>query len=369
MARSVGDAGEFAEIEQSIYEAAIVPDKWPGALDTVGVIAEAKGAVLFSVTDWGSQWTASGGIHDVMQRFVEDGWAARNTRMANGFRKGLHLLPRFVTEADYYDPGEMETDPLHTQFFWPNGFGSSAGTIATLPHGDMLCFSIEKTIEAGPVSRTALARLDRLRPHLLRAAMMTARLGLERIRTAVDTLAQLGFASAAVDGGGRVLVANAAFEIESLPWTTRANDRIALVDQVADRLLRDAMAAIGSTGGVRSIPLRNAEMTVRHVLHLLPVRRTARDIFTRASAILVITSAIDRSGSPALLQALFDLTPAEAALARRIGSGQSLDDMAAEQGRSVVTLRNQLKSVLDKTACKRQADLAALLARLVPPAL
>jgi DNA-binding CsgD family transcriptional regulator len=368
MSNGILSEERYYEIEQSIYEAAVISEKWPAVLQTIGEVGEGLGAVLFSVTEWGSHWTASDDFYPIMKAFIE-GWAHRNSRMANGLRKGLHLVPRFVTEADYYDPGEMERDEMHTQFFWPNGIGHSAGTLAALPHGDMICFSVEKARDRGPVSAEALARLDGLRPHLARAAMMTARLGLERLRTAVDTLAQLGFAATAVDQGGKVLVANRAFELESMPWTTRGGDRIALTDRAADQMLRAALDTISGAAGTRSIPLRNGEMPLRHVLHVVPVRRAAHDLFARAAAILVITSTADKSGSPSLLQALFDLTPAEAAVARRISVGHSIDDIALTEGRSTLTLGNQLKSVLAKTGCRRQAELAQLITRLVPPAL
>ena len=54
---------------------------------------------------------------------------------------------------------------------------------------------------------------------------------------------------------------------------------------------------------------------------------------------------------------LFELSPVEAAIAARI---------AVADGKSVETVRNQLKSVLDMTGCRRQADLARRLAQLIP---
>ena len=366
---SFSQSPEYAAIEQAVYEAAIVPERWADALGELAATGEGFGTVLFSVSDWGSQWTASPPIMRIMQRFVEDGWAARNSRMGNGLRKGLHLMPRFVTEADHFEPGEVEHDALTRDFFRPNGLGHSAGTITHLPHGDMLCFSVERRYDDGPVPAAALARLDGLRPHLVRAAMLAARLGLERARTAVDTLAQLGFAASALDRDGRVLIANSAFEAAGAQWTTRAGERLALLDTRADTMLRDALVSIEAPAGVRSIPLRNAAAPVRQVLHVLPVRRAAHDIFAKAGAIVVVTSAVDRAGTPALLQVLFDLTAAEAALAQEIGQGRSLADIAARNGRTINTLRNQLKSVLEKTGCRRQAELTLLLARLAPPGL
>jgi DNA-binding CsgD family transcriptional regulator len=356
----------FVAIENAIYEAAIIPEKWVDVLQKLADVGEGRGAVVFSATQWKTQWASSLGIRPAMIEFVEN-WATRNTRMTNGFRKKLHLQPRFVTEDDIYDPGEKETDPFYLNFCLPNNMGAYAGTLVCIPEGDMISFSVEKATADGPVSDAALGRLNSLRPHLARSAMLTARLGLEYVRTAVDTLTQLGFAAAAVSDRGKVLAANDLFQVESAPWSTGFVDRIALKDKGAALLLQAALDTIAGSKGVRSIALREQDMPVRHVLHVIPVRRLARDIFTNAVAILVISTANEKVGSASLLQVLFDLTPAEANLARQIGMGRSIDNIAAQDNRSKFTLRTQLKTVLNKTGCSRQSDLAHVLTSLLSP--
>jgi DNA-binding CsgD family transcriptional regulator len=356
-----------SEIEQAIYEAAIIPERWPAVLSQLTEATDSRGGVLFSLSDVSSTWVASPGLHDLMAEFVSSGWAANNTRMAVGLRRGLHLEPRFVTEAEYYDDGDVSKEAIYQEFFIPKGIGQSAGTIATLPHGDMLCFNFERYYELGPFTPESRALLDGLRPHLMRASMLTARLGMERVRTAVDTLAQLGFAAAALNQDGRVLLANDLFSDPENPWTTRGRDRVALLDVAADELLRAALARLTSESPVRSIPLRQLGQPARHVLHVIPVRRSAHDIFYKAVAILAVTTVRSEVGDPAVLQVLFDLTYAEAVLARRIAAGQSLDQIATESGRSISTLRNQLSSLLAKTGCSRQAELATVLNGMLPP--
>ena len=54
---------------------------------------------------------------------------------------------------------------------------------------------------------------------------------------------------------------------------------------------------------------------------------------------------------------LFNLSPAEAALAAALCAGWSVSDFARDRGISVGTARIQLKSVLSKTNTRRQADL------------
>ena len=61
-----------------------------------------------------------------------------------------------------------------------------------------------------------------------------------------------------------------------------------------------------------------------------------------------------------ILAGLFDLTPAEASVAREIGLGRRVEDIAKSRDVSIGTIRAQLHSVFDKTGSRRQIDLARL---------
>ena len=50
-------------IEQGIYEAAIVPERWPAVLADLTQASGARGGVLFSLSDVGSTWIADPGLH------------------------------------------------------------------------------------------------------------------------------------------------------------------------------------------------------------------------------------------------------------------------------------------------------------------
>ena len=68
-----------------------------------------------------------------------------------------------------------------------------------------------------------------------------------------------------------------------------------------------------------------------------------------------------------VLSGLFDLTPAEARVAREIASGETINTIAQARTLSRETVRNQLKGVLAKTGLSRQSDLAALLNGIAVP--
>jgi DNA-binding NarL/FixJ family response regulator len=68
-----------------------------------------------------------------------------------------------------------------------------------------------------------------------------------------------------------------------------------------------------------------------------------------------------------LIRSLFDLTPAEAHVARGLAAGQTVKGIASESGTSTNRVRSLVKVVLTKVGYSRQADVVALLNGLRPP--
>lgn len=271
----------------------------------------------------------------------------------------------FITDYDILTQDEIDAEPVYQDFLIPRGYGFGVGSNISSAVGDTIAIHCEGHFADGAILPAVVERLDGLRPHLARSALMSTRLAFERARTAVETLSALGLAACAVNQLGTVLVANAAFDAEAPLWTTRGGNRIALLDRGANGLLYEAFSVIGAEQGVRSLPVIAPAGGRPAVLHVVPIRRAAHDLFTRASAILVLTKASD-AALPAtpLLRALFDLTPAEAAIAAHIATGKTAEQIALADGKSIQTVRNQLKSVLKKTGCDRQVDLVRVLTRL-----
>jgi len=81
--------------------------------------------------------------------------------------------------------------------------------------------------------------------------------------------------------------------------------------------------------------------------------------------VLVLTPvSVQRVPSAALLRSLFDLTAAEARVARGLALGSSLDEIAVAGDVAITTVRSQLAKVLEKTGCARQAEVVALMANV-----
>ena len=354
------DDGSFVD---RLYEAAVLPEFWRPVLQQFALVAESTEAIVIATDGIRSRWVSSSDHYsDMAQKHYAYPGALERTR-----RLMQRRHPGFLTETDVYDIEELKREPLYTDFMIPNGYGRGIATAIEVPGGETIVFHAEGPFDPVPLRRDLLLRLDGLRPHLARSALVAAQLGFERARTAVETLAGLGFAACAVRQSGSVLFANLQFEAEGASWTTRGFGRIALLDRRADALLSEGLRSIHLNAGVRSIPLRGRPEAGPGVLHVVPVRRAAHDLFGQATAILVLPRASSEpTARTPLLQALFDLSPVEASVAARIAAGRSVEEIATADVKSVHTVRNQLKSVLAKTGCTRQADLARLLGQLVP---
>ena len=360
-------ATDLARIESRIYEAAIVTELWPEVLADLSEIAEGDGGVLFSVGRSGVRFTSSENVRHLMQRFVNEGWIERNSRAAGVVSRGLVGAPRFVTEVDYFAPGQMDTDEMVNEFLRPAKFGWAAGTLVELPEGDIFTVTIEQHYDRGPIEGAALDRLNLLRPHISRAAMLATRLALDRMRTGLETLEAVGIAGAALAASGRILCANAAFEGERDLWLTRGGERLVLVDAQANAALYDTLASIAGPEGRRSIPLMAENGAIAALIQVLPVRRKANDYFQSASAIVVVSRPrLNAPRDPTVLAAIFDLTAAEARVVALVGAGLSLQQIAIRNSTSINTVRTQIGSAMQKCGCRRQVDLVRMLADLWP---
>lgn len=351
-----------------VHEAALVPSLWPAVLTELSKAMKGTGGVLFTIRDGYSGAISSPNIAPVIERFMKDGWAERDPRL----RKVAALnYAGFVNDGDILTEDEIAKDEVYANFFRKHGAGYMAGTIIPNPSGDTIGFAFQRHHSDGPVPRDVVASLDRLRPHLARASMLSFRLGFERARMQAEALQALNLPGGVLRGRGRIFAANGLLEALMPAVFQDRTQRITMTDPAADTLLEAALADLtpGMAGRVMSIPVTATEAHLPMIVHIVPIRREARDFFNDATALLVVTP-VDRASVPTadVLQGLFDLTPAEARVARGIVSGDTIENLAATWGLSRETIRSQLKATLLKTGTTRQAELVGLLSGRIFPA-
>ena len=223
------------------------------------------------------------------------------------------------------------------------------------PTGDTFAVTVQKPFQAGAIPAAMLRHANALRPHLARSILFSARIGLDRARAAADALQVVGLPAAVLGANGRPLAANALFEALMPAVAVERRTRIGLADRRAD-------------SGTRSVPVRSTEGAAAVIAHLIPVRRSALDVFVGAASVLLLAPVAARGPVDArVLEGFFDPTPAGTQLCRVIGDGRlTLPETAHTLGISYNTAKVHLRAIFDKTGTARQAELVGLLSAMLP---
>jgi DNA-binding CsgD family transcriptional regulator len=346
---------------EDLYEAAVVPELWPEVLRSFQGLTRGAGAVLITVADGQARWVSSSADFDevVATHFERFSGNGRTARLIGRNHAG------FLRDIDIFTEAEMALEPVYADFLIPRGLGIGVATAIASPSGESFILHAERERREGPVDGEQIARLDRMRPHLARAMLLSARLDFERARGATQALEAMGLPAAVLDRSGRPLSINGLLAAMIPDVAQDRLSRLTLTNPAADMLLETALATMGqhATGAaVRSIPIAQEGDRPPLIVHLSPVRGAAHDVFTRASTILVVTPVVlGDAPSATVVQGLFDLTPAEARLAALIAAGSRPRDAAATLGVTEETARTTLKRVMAKTGLHRQAELVGLL--------
>ena len=357
----------MSRLVERIYECAFVPDFWPEILAELADLGGALSGWLCISNGDVVHWSASSeDARNDLRPLMESGWIPRSERLNRLLRA---KQTGFVPDNTLYNTlEEMRDDPAYRDILYPRGMGWASATAIPLPTGDDMAISLERAYDQGPASSEVIQALNEMHAHVARASLVAARMQLQQARIASETLALLGIPALVFAGHGKILAANPLIEALSgfIGW--RARDRIALMDARADALLRDAIATVNQDDApvVRSFPVRSADSSM--IAHVVPIRGSARDIFVRCAGIFMLTP-VTRPEAPSveLVRSLFDLTPAEARVARGLASGQTVKAIAEQGGTSANTVRTHLRSVMTKTGYNRQSDVVALLNGLRPP--
>lgn len=350
------------DLLDKVYEAAFVPEFWPNVLNALSVMSGSEsGAVIAfdGVKPLGV--SATGSTLAVMQQVLATGSWQESQRIPH-FQ--ANPFTGFVSATEYFPPSVLEAEESHVEL-QKRGLGQQLGTIIPMPTGELIVYIVNRETARGAHDASVVAAFDGLYPHLARAGLMAARLGLERARNTVATFETIGLPAAVLTAGGRVLAANKLLDMLSSVFQPIAHGGLAVTDDAANALLQKALGVMQRRTGseVLSIPVPPQEDRLGLVIHALPLRRSAHDIFSGGDVLVVATqvSASLMVPSPGILTGLFDLSPAEARLAAALSSGHPLKKAAELQGITFSTARSYLEQIFRKTGTKQQSQLVALL--------
>lgn len=349
------------DVADDIYEAAFDPGRWPGVIDRISLRSGAdSGGMMVFDNIRPIKSLATGRSAELWAKVSEAGHWKADRRIPFFF---ANPLTGFVIADEYFSPEIVRDETAMTG--QALGLDQQAGTIIPMPTGELVVFILNRLRAEGRFAPALIGELNQLYPHFARSAYLAARLGMERAHSAVSALQALGVPAAVLSGKGRVLASNALIQSVSETVIPLAFGGLGLARPAANRLLQEALAAAqgDSEAAARSIPVPAEADRPAMIVHVVPLRRSASDIFSGAAALVaaVTVSASRLVPSLQVLMGLFDLTPAEVRLAAALARGLSLQEAATQAGVQKTTARTHLDSIFRKTGTRRQGHLVALL--------
>ena len=308
--------------------------------------------------------TSSPAVAERTAEWVRQGWNVDNSRVSRLYDASPH--PGFLTDSHLHSEVELKTLASYTDFLIPVGLAAGAATIIQGANDDAVVLAFEG-FGSHQQSRDAVAGLNLLRPHLARAVALSSQIEALQTRTLLESFEILGAPVALLDRDAAVVACNDMFrEIAENTLNFSGKTMVALEKRSQSRF-SEAFAKLIGSGEGSSLALHDAEKKHPVVMHL--VRRSpVEQLQFRSIVAFAMLSKPGNASVPRadLIAALFDLTPAEARVARGIAAGLSPQEVALELNISFETARNHLKRVFGKTSVARQNELAALLANMGP---
>lgn len=348
-----------------IYEAAVLPERWPQILDVVAQSVGAVGGLFMSASPDGAQAIVSPALEHHLADYIAEGWAADLARTAP---LTAEQFPGFRAETDYRTIEEIEALPAHSEFLDPRGLIAGTAT-AIQGTSDRSLFLAFEGFSSHTHASAAVDFLDTLRPHFARAMSLTA-LCSDRSRVIVDSLALTGAAAAVVGREGRLRAANDGFNQRMGDHMLDGPLGLRFTDPFLQSQFTCALALHRSDRStVQSIAVRGDAERAPFAIHFVPIRGAAREFCDSDGALLLIADGTNACVPDAdLLRVLFDLTPSEARLSRLLAEGSSLSEASRRLHITEQTARVHLKGIFLKTGVSRQVELVRLLVGMSKPA-
>lgn len=212
-----------------------------------------------------------------------------------------------------------------------------------------------------------------LAPQLRRGLELSQRMGANEVERSLysSALDRLSVGVVIIDTSGKIVTCSVKAEeaLASRDGLQMQAGKLRATEAKDDRALQSAIrsamlkAANGESEDMRGLALTKSSghRNLGIIIQPVPGRR-AGGVMTAATVAIYIRDP-DENADVAndLVRQLFDLTPAEAGVARRLASGLSLEDAASSLEISRNTARAHLRSIFSKSGITRQTELVRLM--------
>ncbi len=360
------DTKSFFHIVDSIYDAALFPDRWPNVLGQIANWLGATKGLLITPT----HTPELGGFHfsfGILASTLHE-WRTRHApddMWANaGIRGGLFIQSKVVLGTELVPRDAIINSAWYANFLLPadiehmlSGVVYGSETAGTPP---VVC-SLFRGPGMDDFSIDHRERLAELIPHLSRGVGVMIKLNSLQRSGALSNavLDELQFGVIVADADARLITANlyARQLLNRCAGLTVTRSGVLVADGSSNTTLRhlislSAKPSVGSPGhfsSVLKVPVGSGGRSYTLQFSSITLE-AARNIGVANAALIFLSDSSDSAvPSDTDLQAAFDLTPAEARVARVAIEIDSVNEIAAQLSISVNTVKTHLKSIYAKT--------------------
>lgn len=358
-----------------LYDAAVDDALWSG---TAARIAAAFGSTSTVVKLHGEgarvnllECTDNLRVSEREQAWAQD-WHRKDLWVERSVAWGMS---RIITDEDLVTREEQERSGFYQEWLRHLGIHHMIGAVFPAADGAIGVLGIHRPQGRGAYTARERRHAALLLPHLQRALRLGQRLAVlsHSHATALQALDRLDTGVLVLDGTCRIIHAsrmaerllreNAALVVVQGRLALRPpalHDRLQALVNAAMETARGRVAAPGATA---LAVLRPRRMPL--ALEVAPLRPAVSVFGEQRPAVLVFIRDPEAPVAVARLRELFGLTRTQSLVAAALGRGASPEEIAADLGIGLATVRSHLKGILAKTGTHRQAEAVALLARSV----
>lgn len=347
-------------VHEHIYDAALKDDVFEALPGRLAKALDGRSAVI--------HWHGKGMVGEIVHsgHFSEDHMAMLDARFdghdlwasalgASGARNRAWNCDSLVPERLF------ESGRLFNEWIRPIGDDTFHGLGAVFDAGSVVGeIGIHRARRQGAFAEEQRQRLEALLPALRQMVIIRQRLthaqGL--VATSAAALDACGLTVLIVNAKGGLIHANQAGEdlLASGDAMRVRNGKLSGSDHRGDTALGQALDMVTGLGTGQTVAMTGRSGR-RYGLTLNPILANG----TRQVVILVHGHSQGDSDRAVRASVMFGLTVTEAKVASLIAEGRSAKDIAQIRGISVLTVRDQIKSIMQKMGVHRQSEIAAVL--------